>query len=52
MGGGGGGGGGGATGRSPNYGKPWYTGTTGFKNINMDIMECLVVMECIYVDAH
>ena len=38
----------GGTSCSPHYGKPWYTSTTGFKNINTDIMECLVVMECIY----
>ena len=34
------------------YGKPWYSCTTSFKIINIDIMECSVVMECIYnVDA-
>ena len=34
------------------YGKPWHTCTTNFKIINIDIMECSVVMECIYnVDA-
>ena len=34
------------------YGKPWHTCTTSFKIINIDIMECSVVMECIYyVDA-
>ena len=34
------------------YGKSWYTCTTSFKLINIDIMEYFVVMECIYnVDA-
>ena len=32
----------------PNYEKPWYICTTSFKNINIDIMECFVVTECIY----
>ena len=33
-------------------GNPRYTCTTSFKIINIDIMECSVVMECIYnVDA-
>ena len=32
-------------------GNLWYTSTTGLKNINIDFMECLVVvMECIYND--
>ena len=34
------------------YRKSWYTCTTSFKMINIDIMECFVVIECIYnVDA-
>ena len=38
--------------RPSHYGKPWYIYTTSFKNINIDTMECFVVMECICnVDA-
>ena len=34
------------------YRERWYICTTSFKNINIDIMECFIVMEYIYnVDA-
>ena len=30
------------------YGKTWYISATRFENINIDIVECLAVVECIY----